>query len=53
MLIFKKPISDENYNKISELSDFIAEHIKKVGKEQTNLDFLVGLNLYPVEVVKH
>lgn len=38
-------ISDEDYNKISELSDFIAEHIKEVGKEQTILDFQVGLNL--------
>ncbi len=40
-----EPISDEDYAKISELSDFIAEHIKEVGKEQTILDFQVGLNL--------
>lgn len=38
-------ISDEDYQKISELSDFIAEHIKEVGKAQTILDFQVGLNL--------
>lgn len=38
-------ISDKDYNKISELSDFIAGHIKDVGKEQTILDFQVGLNL--------
>ena len=40
-----EPISDEDYAKISELSDFIAEHIREVGKEQTILDFQVGLNL--------
>lgn len=40
-----QPISDGDYAKISELSDFIAEHIKEVGKEQTILDIQVGLNL--------
>lgn len=40
-----QPLSDEDYAKISELSDFIAEHIKEVGKEQTILDFQVGLTL--------
>lgn len=40
-----EPLSDEDYAKISELSDFISEHIKEVGKEQTILDFQVGLNL--------
>lgn len=39
------PISDEDYQKISELADFIAEHVREVGKEQTILDFQVGLNL--------
>ena len=38
-------ISDEDYQKISELADFIAEHGREVGKEQTILDFQVGLNL--------
>lgn len=38
-------ISDEDYQKISELADFIAEYLKEVGKEQTILDFQVGLNL--------
>lgn len=40
-----EPISEEDYAKVSELSDFIAEHIQEVGKEQTILDFQVGLNL--------
>lgn len=40
-----EPLSDEDYAKISELSYFIVEHIKEVGKEQTILDFQVGLNL--------
>lgn len=40
-----EPISEEDYAKISELSDFIVEHIQEVGKEQTILDFQVGLNL--------
>lgn len=40
-----EPISDEDFQKISELADFVAEYIKEVGKEQTILDFQVGLNL--------
>ena len=38
-------ISDENYQKVSELSDFISQYIKEAGKEQAILDFQVGLNL--------
>lgn len=38
-------ISDENYQKVSELSDFISQYVKEAGKEQAILDFQVGLNL--------
>ncbi|MBS4759324.1 MAG: hypothetical protein KHX03_01335 [Clostridium sp.] len=38
-------ISNEVYQKISELADFIAIYIREVGKEQAILDFQVGLNL--------
>lgn len=39
------PISDEEYQKISEISDFIAEYIRYMGKEQTIIDFQTGINL--------
>lgn len=38
-------ISDENYQKVSELSDFISQYVKEAGKEQAILDFQAGLNL--------
>lgn len=38
-------ISDEEYQKIAELADFISEHVRESGKEQTILDFQAGLNL--------
>lgn len=38
-------ISDENYQKVSELSDFISQYVKEAGKKQAILDFQVGLNL--------
>lgn len=38
-------ISNEDYQKISELADFIATYIREVGKEQAILDVQVGLNL--------
>ena len=37
-------ISDEEYQKIAELADFISEHVRESGKEQTILDFQAGLN---------
>ena len=38
-------IFNENYQKVSELSDFISQYVKEAGKEQAILDFQVGLNL--------
>lgn len=41
----KESICDEDYRKISELADFISEHVRESGREQAILDFQVGLNL--------
>lgn len=40
-----EPLSQEDYEKISNLADFISGYIRDVGKEQAILDFQVGLNL--------
>lgn len=38
-------VSDEDYEKILQLADFIALYIREAGKEQTIRDFQTGLNL--------
>lgn len=38
-------LSDEDYQKVSELADFMREYVKIAGKEQAVLDMQVGINL--------
>ena len=38
-------LSDEDYQKVAELADFITTYINETGEEQAILDFQVGLNL--------
>lgn len=40
-----KPLSEEDYQKVAQLADFIAQYVRDVGKEQAVLDLQVGLNL--------